>query len=120
MTDRIKSGPQFNVYNQNVTSHNQTGGVTAHTIHIGKPVFELTQENIKEVVAACRPGIPVTVVAYGTQRAIPMQNAIASALTRAGFSVDLDSVWMPIPPPEWPLSVVKLPSRTIVEIAPNA
>jgi hypothetical protein len=120
MADQTKPNSQTTVYNQNVTSHNQQGGVTAHTVHIGKPVFELTQEHINEVMQACTPGVPVTVFATGTQRAFPMQAAIAAALQGAGFSVNLDSAATIIPLPETPLSVTPGPPRTIVTIAPNA
>jgi hypothetical protein len=88
-------------------------------VNVGKQEFKLTLDLIRQVVEGCPQGIPVTVVAVGTPRAFPMRDAIAAALGAAGRSVRLDSVMMPLPPPDKPLTVAKSPQHTVVTIAPN-
>lgn len=101
-------------------SVSQSGGLSVGTLMLGKPQFQLTEDLIRQVVAACPKGVPVTVMATGTQRAFPMQAALVNALRAAGFTVNEDSAAMLLPQPEAPLSVQKTPARTTVIIAPNA
>jgi hypothetical protein len=89
-------------------------------VHIGKQEFTLSDGHIRQVLAACPVGLPVTVTATGTQKAFPMQERLASALKRAGYDVTLDSVAMLVPPPEAPLTINTANGRTTVIVAPNA
>jgi hypothetical protein len=103
-------------------TYNNSGNNFGHMgpVNIGKQVFTLTDDHIREVVQACPIGLPVTVVAIGSQRAFPMQNAIATALKAAGYTVSLDSWAIPVPMPDSPITVDRNAQRTMVKIAPNA
>jgi hypothetical protein len=89
-------------------------------INYGRGHFELTQDLIRQVVEACPPDKGVTVIAVGSQRAFPMQEAIVNALRAAGRTVNTDNTMMLFPPPERPLTVELGQGHVTVTIAPNA
>jgi len=116
MSDQNKgSGPQI----VNVTSHNQTGGITAQTVHIGRQEFVLTDQHIQQVLREVTPGQAVALQSVGNQRAQAMGSALYEALSQAGFSVNWTQIGMMAPPPDGPLTVIRSPTGSTVTIAPN-
>jgi hypothetical protein len=105
----------------NITSHNQTGGITAHTVNIGKPQFELTDAHVREVLAATPKDRAVEVVAAGNARAHAMGNALVEALAEAGHQISRFRMYAHYAPiPEAPISVQVLPQLTRVIVYPTA
>jgi hypothetical protein len=104
----------------NITSHNQSGGITAHTVVIGKPQFELTDEYIREVVAHVK-GQPVLLTVIGSNpRTQEMGNRLAAALERAGSRLQVLFAGMYQPMPDGPITVTPKDGFVEVFLAPNA
>ena len=105
----------------NITSHNQSGGITAHTVHIGKPQYELTDEDIAAVLKATPRDRPVEVLSVGSNRAHEMGRRLVEALRGAGHGLGRIrefSHWSPVP--DSPLSVDVRDEFTRVTVAPSA
>lgn len=102
-------------------NYNNSGNNFGHMgpVNLGKQPFTLTVDLISQVVAACPKDLPVRVIAVGTQGAFPMRDSIGAALRAAGYSVEMDSAMMYMPPPERPLTVVPETGRTLVLVTPN-
>lgn len=104
----------------NITSHNQSGGITAHTVHIGKPAFELTEELLKQTLAAVPTGIPVDLTSVGGPRAHKMGEVMNQHLLAAGHYVVFTQCGVRSPPAETPIEVELTPTMTHVTIDPKA
>jgi hypothetical protein len=78
--DELKS-----IIDQSVTSYNQTGGITAHTVNIGPPRRELT-DSLKQHLLTLPLDKPITVTAVmGVSDASELANEIRSFLAQSGF-----------------------------------
>ncbi len=97
----------------------QAGGVPSKTQAIEKSRFELTDALLGALVSACPKGVPVLVVAAGSDRAVPMRDRLVEALRAAGYQVTEDTVMTPLPTPDSPLTVQRNPGQTVVTIDPN-
>ena len=104
----------------NITSHNQSGGITAHTVHVGKPEFELTDELIEAVLKHVQPGKPVELTAVGGQRALDMARRLEQRLALLGHEIMFDHTGMVVPPNEKPLMVEPCADFTRIVIDPKA
>lgn len=76
--------------NQNisVTSHNQSGGITAHTVNIGAQPRQLTAASAAELEAQLPKAKPVSVAAImGDQEAFSFATQILEYLRSKGYAV---------------------------------
>jgi hypothetical protein len=52
----------------NVVSHNQSGGITAHTVNIGKPAFTLSNEIKSEIERIVGNSLDIKIILVGDHR----------------------------------------------------
>jgi hypothetical protein len=77
--------------NQNisVTSHNQSGGITAHTVNVGTQPRQLSAASAAQLEAQLPKGKPVSVAAVmGDQEAFSFATQITEYLRSKGYAVD--------------------------------
>lgn len=80
--------------NTNVTSYNQSGGITAHTVNVGAIDRHLTPAQIQAIIGAAGPFLPSDVevpitAALGNQEAQRLASEFVSAIRQAGRKADL-------------------------------
>jgi hypothetical protein len=110
-----KQGPR-----QDVKSVNQSGGITAGTVNVGKQEFSLTPQIMSNLLSKAIADKPVVIQAIGGERAMEMGMSLEKAFRAAGFEVRTNWIGVQSPPPDTPVSISLLPNRTVVTIAPNA
>lgn len=72
-----------------ITSHNQSGGITAHTVNIGSPPRQLDPASAVQLEQNIPKDKPVKVTAVmGDQEAFAFASQITSYLKSKGYSVD--------------------------------
>ena len=71
----------------NVTSHNQSGGITAGTVNIGRQKFVLADEHIHRILGKVSRDKPVILRTVGGERAQELGNVVHAKLTNAGLDV---------------------------------
>lgn len=83
--------PQIQTQTQqsiSITSNYQSGGITAHTVNVGRPARHLTPVRAAELVQLLPRDKPVTVFAVmGDPEVLDYATEIASHLTNSGFAV---------------------------------
>lgn len=85
--------------NQNVTSHNQSGGITAHTVNqFAPPDRKLTDRDKREIAEMIPAGAKVRVsVSMGDAEAFSLGKEIEAHLVASGYDVTPDefsqAVW---------------------------
>lgn len=71
-----------------VTSHNQSGGITAHTVNVGSQARHLNPDIASQLTQLVAKGKPVNVVAVmGDQEAFQFASEIKACLESQGYSV---------------------------------
>lgn len=113
--------PNETVINQNVTSHNQTGGITAHTVVVGtrKLKFEIAVAN--DLVAKLPSGKPIKLVSVGSQSDHAVADQYLGYLKDRGFQVpNRTMVGMMGPPPEHHIAFAESLQEVVLTIAPSA
>lgn len=111
--EAIVTGDNFNNFGNNF-------GHMGPINNYGKSDFQLTDDAIQEAIRACPSGIPVLIHAVGPQSAIQMADTLQAAMINAGFTVNVTSSMMTMPPPEHPFRLVKNPTLSVITIAPKA
>src|SRR5262245_40675219 len=79
-----QNGP---VINQNVTSHNQTGGITAHTVIVGTQKLRFESAIASELVAKLPSGKPIRLVSIGSASDQAVADQYMTFLKDRGFQV---------------------------------
>lgn len=103
----------------NISSKNQSGGVTAHTVNVtpGRAAFtQLIQDEILKTF----PKVPVDLRVIGGASDQTIGNEVQQFLINNGFEVRRFSIGMMAPPPDRPYSVQPQTGRTIFIVAPSA
>jgi hypothetical protein len=89
--------------NINVTSHNQMGGVTAHTVNVGRPSRSLNDGLRAQIMRDLPRDKPITVIAVmGDSEACLLAEQIHAFLKSNGFPLKEEGgisqgVFMPMP-----------------------
>ena len=75
--------------NISITSSNQSGGITAHTVNVGAQARQLDANSGAQLQASLPVGKPVSVVAVmGDQEAFAFATQIVAFLRSKGYQVD--------------------------------
>src|ERR1043166_3771261 len=87
-----RHGP-LNVINQNVSSHNQSGGVTAHTVNIDRRIKRKMTDEMKSGLLRDLPNDkPVAVMGMnGNTESMTFANEIHSFLSTNGYRMTTDT-----------------------------
>jgi hypothetical protein len=88
--------------------------------NVGRVRFSLTEERLREVIAACPKDRPVIVTLIGRQGNMPMLQVLVDRLTDSGLQVSTGWIGTRSPPPDRPLTVTRLDHATEIELAPDA
>jgi len=110
------------IINQNVTSTNQSGGITAHTVTVFVGAARLTfEQSIADDLLQKMPsGKQVHIVGIGGQKDQAVVNEYQSFLQSKGFQVVRSIKGMVSPPPDEKILITDTPNQVIVTIAPSA
>ena len=78
------------IIDQSVTSNNQSGGITAHTVNLGTPAFKLTQQDLDDLIRNLNSEKHrmVHILSANTNSSIENANIINGHLSRNGFQFD--------------------------------
>lgn len=102
MTERKDEGVTINV-----TSHNQSGGITAHTVNIGRQRFEMTENVMERIASLLDPKREVTVWAEPSSRTPRLAKDLFDYLNRRGFFMNgfIEGKINPSPPWNEPITI---------------
>jgi hypothetical protein len=106
----------------NVTSTNQSGGITAYQVTIVGHVDLTFSEKIAEDVAARLPkDRPIKLTGVGSNRDQQVVDQYGVFLRNAGFAIaERNIIGMMSPPPDAPITITVQPNFTNLLIAPRA
>ena len=76
------------IIDQSVTSHNQTGGITAHTVNIGPRRRQLTDSLKRQLLTLPRDKPIMVTAVMGVPDASELANEIHSFLAQSGFPME--------------------------------
>jgi hypothetical protein len=108
------------VINQNVTSYNQSGGITAHTVVVGTPKLTFDQKIAEELLSKIPAGKPILLQSVGSPRDQAVADQYQNFLQGRGLNLSRAVIGMMSPPPDDKLSVADNGARVVVTIAPSA
>jgi hypothetical protein len=103
-----------------VTSHNQSGGITAHTVNIGNQRLRLTDELGAELLRTLPKSKPIETHIVG-EMGPGVGTQIEAFLRRNGYEVrSMSMTGMRVPAPRHKLDVQVMADKVVLEIAPDA
>lgn len=109
------------IINQNVTSHNQSGGITAHTVNIGPQRLKFDPTIAEELAQKLPKDKPIRLRSVGGNSDHAVANEYQLFLQNRGFNIaNRDVIGMMSPPPEHKISIMDAGAQVIIVIAPNA
>jgi hypothetical protein len=103
-----------------VTSHNQSGGITAHTVIIGPRRAEFDAGVKANILQKIPKDKPVELMAFGSQKDWLIGAAVAEFMANNGYQVRFTPNGVMIPAPEVPFAAVVGESETKFFVAPSA
>jgi hypothetical protein len=112
--------PPQTIIDQSVTSHNQSGGITAHTVNVGPQRLKFETAIAEELVRKLPQGKPVRLRSVGSNTDHAIASEYQEFLTRRGFDVTRDVIGMLMPPPENKITIDDRGPQIVVIIAPSA
>lgn len=117
-TKSPEASPVRKHINQGVISHNQSGGITAGTVVIGKPNRQI-DEALKQRLLNLPKGMPVEVEApMGEGEAIRHGEAIATFLNTNGYSATV-AIAMGRPFPQGEVQIEQTATYTSISVGPQ-
>lgn len=109
------------VINQNVTSHNQSGGITAHTVNVGPQRLTFDSAIAAELLRHMPKGKPVLAESAGSSADHAVAAQYLKFLEANGFTIkNWNRSGMILPPPAKKIVIQVLPDQTVLIIAPSA
>jgi len=104
---------------QNVTSYNQSGGITAGTVNIGTGRAEFNDQLKADLLRKVpRGSVQLQTVGGNADQAIG--NEVEAFLKQNGYSVQRMMIGMLAPPPDQPYTLSVNGGQTVVVVAPSA
>jgi len=104
----------------NITSNNQSGGITAHTVNIGHMRLTYQDEIAASLAAALPKEKPVRLTSIGSQNDMAIAQQYLSSLQSNGFKVSHEThIGVMSPPPDGQIAFELHPSHTKLTIAPR-
>jgi hypothetical protein len=104
---------------QNVTSYNQSGGITAGTVNIGTGRAEFNDQLKADLLQKVPKGnVQLQTIGGNADQAIG--NEVEAFLRQNGYSVQRTSIGMMVPAPDRPYSLSVNGNQTVVVVAPSA
>jgi hypothetical protein len=105
----------------NITSHNQSGGITAHTVNIGYIRLSFSDEIATALSDNLPKDKPIEIMAIGSEKDKQVAFQYGQFLEKNGFKIKgYGYSGMQIPPPDDQLSFEVHSDRTVLTIAPRA
>jgi len=104
---------------QNVTSYNQSGGITAGTVNIGAGRAEFNDQLKADLLQKVPKGnVQLQTVGGNADQAIG--NEVEAFLKQNGYSVQRMAIGMLAPPPDRPYTLSVNGAQTVLVVAPSA
>jgi len=103
----------------NITSHNQSGGITAHTVNVA-PTRAAFEDSLKQQILKEFPKRRVVLQTVGNQPDQLVGDEVHEFLVANGFPVERRSIGMMAPSPHEPFSAEILDEAIIFTVAPSA
>ncbi len=104
---------------QNVTSYNQSGGITAGTVNIGTGRAEFNDQIRSEILQKFPKG-EVLLQTVGGNADQEIGNEVERFLIKNGYAVKRTMIGMMAPPPDRPFSANINGNQTVFIVAPSA
>ncbi len=104
----------------NITSYNQSGGITAHTVNIGPKKLEFSEEIGKEILGKLSRDKPISLQSIGSNCDQQVADEFQAFLENSGYKISRASIGMMIPPPDHPIVIQESDREIILTIAPSA
>ncbi len=106
---------------QSVTSHNQSGGITAHTVVVGPQRLAFDVAIATDLAQKIPKNVPIDLWSVGSQTDHAIADRYGTYLLSQGFQIaNRNLAGMVSPPPENKISIAVGGPRTTITIAPNA
>lgn len=104
----------------NVTSNNQSGGITAHTVYQVPGRAQFTKELAEQLLKDLPVEKPVTLRIVGSDSDQMVGNAVAEFLSANGYALKVSRIGVLGPPPDRPFSLRFTENETILTVAASA
>jgi hypothetical protein len=108
------------VINQNVTSYNQSGGITAHTVVVGTPKLAFDQKIAEELLSKIPAGKPIMLQSIGSRNDQAVADQYQNFLQSRGLTIARATIGTMSPPPDDKLSIADTGAQVVITIAPSA
>jgi hypothetical protein len=116
-----KSKPINYTVDQTVTSYDQKGGITAHTVNIGKQEFDITEAHVQQILSTLKQGDSVDLTCIGNKPAQrQMFDTLCTYLRSKGIEVHYSLIGMTTSMPGSPFGVSRHGTTVYVSVAPDA
>jgi hypothetical protein len=104
-----------------ISSHNQSGGITAYQVNIGRVDLTFDAGVAAEIERKLPKDRPIRLTSVGSQRDQAVANEYANYLEQKGYMVShRTEVGMMAPPPDSPISITVAPDHSALLISPRS
>ena len=105
----------------NVTSHNQSGGITAYQVNIGHVYLTFNEQVAAGILQRAPKDRPIDAMAVGSPKDWQVAEQYLTYLQQAGFKIrQYTKTGMLAPPPDQPITITVAPDHTAIIISPRA
>ena len=104
----------------NVTSHDQSGGITAYQVNIGHVYLTFNEQVAAAILQRIPKDKPIDAKAVGSTKDWQVAEQYFAYLQQAGFSIrSYSKIGMLAPPPDQPVTIRVAPDHIVIIVSPR-